>query len=177
MTKKIIRNKDKGILFWITGLSGSGKTAIAKKIQKKISHLYGPTIELSGDDFRKIFRLNKYTKKARIEYLLKYLHFCKLITNQKINLIFNLIGMYNRARRWNRKNIDNYVEIYIKADIHKIIKLKRKATYLKNKKNIVGLDIKPEFPKKPNIVIKNDFNKSTDKLAKELLSKIKNLNL
>jgi len=43
--------------------------------------------------------------------------------------------------------------------------------------NIVGLDIKPEFPKKPNIVIKNDFNKSTDKLAKELLSKIKNLNL
>ena len=177
MGKKIISNKNKGILFWITGLSGSGKTAIAKKIQKKISHLYGPTIELSGDDFRKIFRLNKYTKKARIEYLPKYLHFCKLITNQKINLIFNLIGMYNRARRWNRKNIDNYVEIYIKADIHKIIKLKRKATYLKNKKNIVGLDIKPEFPKKPNIVIKNDFNKSTDKLAKELLSKIKNLNL
>ena len=177
MGKKIISNKNKGILFWITGLSGSGKTAIAKKIYKKISHLYGPTIEISGDDFRKIFRLNKYTKKARIEYLLKYLHFCKLITNQKINLIFNLIGMYNRARRWNRKNIDNYVEIYIKADIHKIIKLKRKATYLKNKKNIVGLDIKPEFPKKPNIVIKNDFNKSTDKLAKELLSKIKKLNL
>jgi len=177
MGKQLIRNKNKGILFWITGLSGSGKTAIAKKIKKKISHLYGPTIELSGDDFRKIFKLNKYTKKARIEYLLKYLHFCKLITNQKINLIFNLIGMYNRARRWNRKNIDNYVEIYIKADIHKIIKLKRKATYLKNKKNIVGLDIKPEFPKKPNIVIKNDFNKSTDKLAKELLSKIKNLNL
>tara|TARA_B000000460_G_scaffold220660_1_gene172306 strand:+ start:55 stop:588 length:534 start_codon:yes stop_codon:yes gene_type:complete len=177
MGKQLIRNKNKGILFWITGLSGSGKTSIAKKIKNKISHLYGPTIELSGDDFRKIFKLNKYTKKARIEYLLKYLHFCKLITNQKINLIFNLIGMYNRARRWNRKNIDNYVEIYIKADIHKIIKLKRKATYLKNKKNIVGLDIKPEFPKKPNIVIKNDFNKSTDKLAKELLSKIKNLNL
>ena len=177
MAKKIIRNKDKGILFWITGLSGSGKTTIAKKIKKKISHLYGPTIELSGDNFRKIFGLNKYTKKARIENLPKYLHFCKLITNQKINLIFNLIGMYNKARRWNRKNIDNYVEIYIKADIHKIIKLKRKATYLKNKKNIVGLDIKPEFPKKPNIVIKNDFNKSTDKLAKELLSKIKNLNL
>ena len=128
-------------------------------------------------DFRKISKLNKYTKKARTGYLLKYLHFTKLITNQKINLIFNLIGMYNRARRWNRKNIDNYVEIYIKADIHKIIKLKKKATYLKYKKNIVGLDIKAEFPKKPNIIIKNDFNKSADKLAEELLSKIKKLNL
>ncbi len=85
MRKQLIRNKNKGILFWITGLSGSGKTAIAKKIKKKISHLYGPTIELSGDDFRKIFKLNKYTKKARIEYLLKYLHFCKLILKYKIN--------------------------------------------------------------------------------------------
>ena len=35
MAKKIIRNKDKGILFWITGLSGSGKTTIAKKNKKE----------------------------------------------------------------------------------------------------------------------------------------------
>ena len=177
MAKKIIRNKDKGILFWITGLSGSGKSTIAKKIKKKISHLYGPTIELSGNDLRKIFKLNKYTKKARTEYLLKYLHFCKLITNQKINLIFNLIGMYNKARRWNRKNIDNYVEIYIKADIQKIIKLKKKEIYKKNRKNIVGLDIKAEFPKKPHITINNNFTKNIEVLSKELLDKIKGLNI
>ena len=177
MAKKIIRNKDKGILFWITGLSGSGKTAIAKKIKKKIFQLYGPTIELSGDDFRKIFGLNKYTKKARIENLPKYLHFCKLITNQKINLIFSLIGMFNRARNWNRKNIDNYVEIYIEANMNKILSFKQKPIHLKVKKNIVGLDIKAELPKKPDIIVKNDFNKSLDELAKELLSKIKNLNL
>ena len=35
MKKKIITNKNKGILFWITGLSGSGKTTISKKIKKK----------------------------------------------------------------------------------------------------------------------------------------------
>ena len=29
-------NKEKGILFWVTGLSGSGKTSIAKKIHKTI---------------------------------------------------------------------------------------------------------------------------------------------
>ena len=40
--KKI--NKKKGILFWITGLSGSGKTSLAKKIKKDISKKYGPTI-------------------------------------------------------------------------------------------------------------------------------------
>jgi len=172
MKKRIITNKNKGILFWITGLSGSGKTTISKKIKKKIAYLYGPTIELSADDLRKILKFKKYTQKARIEYLLKYRHFFKLITNQKINLIFNVIGMHSRARRWNRKNIDNYVEIYIKADIHKIIKLKKKEIYRKNRKNIVGLDIKAEFPRKPHITINNDFKKSVDQLSKDLVKKI-----
>ena len=60
--KKI--NKKKGILFWITGLSGSGKTSLAKKIKKDISKKYGPTIIISGDNLRSIFCLNKYDYKS-----------------------------------------------------------------------------------------------------------------
>ena len=176
MTKKIIRNKNKGILFFITGLPGSGKTSIAKKIKEKISHLYGPTLEVSGNNLRKISNFNKYTQKARYEYIMNYFFFAKLITDQKINLIFNVVGMYERFRL-QLKKIDNYVEIYIKADIHKIINSKKKKIYFGNKKNVVGLDIKPGFPKNSHIVINNDFDKTMDKLGKELLSKIKNLNL
>ena len=55
--KKIKLNPNKGILFWITGLAGSGKTSIAKGIKSKIIKLYGPTIMFSGDDMRKIFGL------------------------------------------------------------------------------------------------------------------------
>ena len=51
--KKI--DKNKGIVFWITGLSGSGKTLIAKKIGNEIKLKYGPTIIISGDDVRNIF--------------------------------------------------------------------------------------------------------------------------
>ena len=47
--------KNKGILFWITGLSGSGKTTIAEKIKKDISNKYGATLIFSGDDLRKLF--------------------------------------------------------------------------------------------------------------------------
>ena len=36
--KKLIKNNNKGILFWITGLSGSGKTGIAEKIKNNISN-------------------------------------------------------------------------------------------------------------------------------------------
>ena len=52
-----IINKNKGILFWITGLSGSGKTTLGKAIHKDIKKLYGPTIMISGDDVRKIFKM------------------------------------------------------------------------------------------------------------------------
>ena len=83
--KKI--NKNKGILFWITGLSGAGKTTLGNKIKKDINKIYGPTIMISGDDIRKIFKLKGYEYKDRLEILSKYSQFAKYITNQKINII------------------------------------------------------------------------------------------
>tara|TARA_B100001057_G_scaffold349226_1_gene350643 strand:- start:1055 stop:1582 length:528 start_codon:yes stop_codon:yes gene_type:complete len=168
-------NKKKGILFWITGLSGSGKTTIAKKIRKQISKLYGPTIIVSGDDLRRIFNLNEYDYLSRLNYSRKFCKFAKFITNQKINLIFAIVGMMNEPRKWNRKNIDNYLEIYIKSNIKKIISQKKKKIYFisKTKKNIVGINIKPELPKNYDILIQNNFDKSSSELANELISKIK----
>jgi len=175
VSKKILINKNKGILFWVTGLSGSGKTAIAKKIKNRISKLYGPTIEVSGDNFRKVFKLTKYDPKERIKNLWYYHNFSKLITDQKTNLILNVIGMIDKARKWNRRNIDNYVEIYVKVDINKVIKRGKKLHYLKNKKNIVGIDIKAELPKRSHIIVKNNFNRSVKELSDEAIEKIQEL--
>ena len=167
-------NKRKGILFWVTGLSGSGKTSVAKNIKKKIERKYGPTIVVSGDDLRKIFNFKSYSLKERILLSKKFNKFCKYITNQKINLIFAVIGMFDRMRLWNRKNIENYLEIYIKADIKKIIKLKKKKIYLKKGKvgPIMGINIKPEFPKNPHIKIQNNFNQSISKISDNIFKQI-----
>lgn len=178
LNKKINLNRKKGILFWITGLSGSGKTTIAKKIKKKISKLYGPTIEISGDELRGIFKLNKpsdFSHKSRLKNLWIYCELCKLITDKKINLIFNTMRLYNRARVWNRKNFDNYIEIYIEADIEKILSQKKKEKHLSKKRNVVGYDIKAEFPKNPHIKVINDFSKNLNEISKEVLKKIKKI--
>ena len=118
----IIKNKKKGILFWVTGLSGSGKSVISKKITPFIKKNFGPTIILSGDDLRSIFKLNKYDHESRIKYLNFYHKFCKRITNQKINLLFSVVGLSHKIRSLNKKNIDNYVEIYIQSNLIKIKK-------------------------------------------------------
>ena len=171
--KKIKLNHNKGILFWVTGLSGSGKTSIARKIKPKISKLYGPTIVFSGDDMRKIFGLTKYSRSERFKNAINFSKYSEFITNQKINIIFANIGMFHKARKRNRSKIQNYIEIYIKANLKKIIKMGNKKIYKKFDKDIVGKDIIPELPTSPNIIIHNKFNKSVKVLADELLEKIK----
>ncbi len=170
------KNKKKGILFWITGLSGSGKTTLGKAIHKDITKLYGPTIMISGDNLRKIFKLNGHKKEERLKLTNSYCQFAKYITNQKINIIFAVVSMFDKPRKWNKQNIKNYVEIYVKSDLKKIIRLRKKKIYhKKNIKNLVGIDIVPEFPKKPNIIINNFFSKSKEKISKELVLKIKKI--
>jgi adenylylsulfate kinase-like enzyme len=51
------------------------------------------------------------------------------------------------VRSWNRKNIQNYLEIFIKSPLNTVKKLSKKKIYKKKYiQNVVGLDIKPEFP-------------------------------
>ena len=168
--------KKKGILFWITGLSGSGKTTLGKAIHKDIINLYGPTIMISGDNLRKIFKLSGHSKNERLKITKSYCNFLKYITDQNINVIFAVVGLFDEPRKWNRKNITNYLEIYIKSDIKKIIKLGKKRIYhKKNTKNIVGVDLRPEFPKRPNIIFTNSFRLSKEKISKKIVKKIKKI--
>ena len=160
-----------GILFWITGLSGSGKTSIANEILPIVKKRYGPTIHLDGDTLRNILDLRGYSLEERLSNSVIYTKTAKYLTSQGINVVFSLVGLMNKPRAWNRKNIKKYIEIYVRSDLKKIIGKDIKKIY-RNKKNIVGLTIKPEFPKKPDIIIDNTFDKNLNVLGKELMIKI-----
>ena len=83
MKKKL---KNKGILFWVTGLSGSGKTTIAKIILPKIIQKFGPTIHLDGDQLRKSLKLYGYSYNDRLDNSKKMKNKAKIITLKKINV-------------------------------------------------------------------------------------------
>ncbi len=100
---------------------------------------------------------------------------CKFITNQRINVIFATVGLLDKLRQQNRQNIENYVEIYIKSDLEKIIKIGKKKIYKKYNNNIVGKDILAEMPKYPDIILDNKFDKSLNKLSIQLIKKIKRI--
>lgn len=166
--------KKKGILFWITGLSGSGKTTLAKKLFPHILKNCGPSVHLDGDTLRKILNLHGYSFRDRLKYSEKYTKIAKVLTDQGINVVFSLVGLMEKPRNWNRKNIKKYIEIYIKSDVKKIINKNKKKIY-KNKKNIVGVNIKPQFPTRPDIIIENTFTKNISNLGNELELKVNKL--
>ena len=43
------------MVIWLIGLSGSGKTTVAKLLLKKIKKKYSNTVHLDGDQLRKIY--------------------------------------------------------------------------------------------------------------------------
>jgi len=84
------------------------------------------------------------------------------------------VNLFNKIHKYNRKKIQNYIEVYIKTNVRQIIKFKKKKIY-KYKKNIVGLDIKAEFPKSADIVVVNNFKKELKQISKIIIKKVRSL--
>ncbi len=162
---------NKGTLYWITGLSGAGKTTIGNRLYYKMKSTRSNTIILDGDILRKITGNDLgYSKEDRLERAYRYNALCKLLTDQGINVIICTIAMFDEVREWNRKNIENYIEVFLDVELEVLIKRNRKGLYSKKGGSIVGVDIEAEYPKTPDIVIKNNGRESLEKDVQRILN-------
>ena len=174
---------NKGTLFWITDLSGSGKTTIAEVLYKHVKLKYSNTILLDGDILREVLGCKdiSYDKESRKNLAMQYSRLSKLFTDQGINVIFATISMFEEVRAWNRGNISKYIEIYLKVSLNKILEKDKNQLFSKalrkEERNVVGVDIKIEEPKNPDIILNNDMKVSIPNLAIELIEKLKLINL
>ncbi len=160
------------MVIWITGISGAGKTTLAKFFlkNKKFQSVY-----FDGDQFRKILGNDiKYTLKDRDINAHRLTRLVKYISDQKLNVLISANLTSRKYRNWCKKNIKNYIEIFIDADIKNLIKRDYKKLYskaIKGKiKNVVGVDLPFKKPLGSNIYIKND---STKKKFLQSIEKIK----
>tara|TARA_B100001250_G_C19810328_1_gene795405 strand:+ start:3421 stop:3933 length:513 start_codon:yes stop_codon:yes gene_type:complete len=169
-----MKNKNFGQVLWITGLPGSGKTSIAKKINyhlKKKNKFY---FEISGDEIRKIFVFKNFDRKSRLEYAKFYSKICRVLSDKGINVIISTVSLFHEVHKWNRKNINNYKEIYVKSKLEDIINQKKKKLYFNKKnKNLVSKNIKAEYPLNPHILIENKFNNSINYFSLKIIKKLK----
>tara|TARA_B100000886_G_scaffold319552_1_gene260395 strand:+ start:589 stop:1113 length:525 start_codon:yes stop_codon:yes gene_type:complete len=153
------------MIIWITGISGAGKTTLGKALFSKFKKKNNSTIYLDGDQIRNIFNKDlNYSLKDRNLNAERLTKLVKYLSEQKKNIIISANLTSTKYRTWCRKNLKNYCEIYIFADLKNLIKRDYKGLYrksLKGKiKNVVGVDLKFCHPKSSDIYLENNSSKS-----------------
>lgn len=162
-----------GTVFWITGLSGAGKTTIGKALYKKLS-LSKSIVMLDGDELRQVFGDDLgYEREDRQKSAFRNARLCALLSNQGIDVICCTISMFDNVRSWNRNNIKNYMEIYIKVNKSTLIQRNQKGLYSEKQGNLVGFGIDMEEPKHPNLVIENEGKLSEDEIVNIICDNLK----
>jgi cytidine diphosphoramidate kinase len=154
------------MILWITGISGSGKTTIGKQFYKEFTKRKKNTIYLDGDEFRSLFGNDlKYTIKDRDTNAKRMTSFVKYISSQKINLIISANITSEKYRKWCRKNLKTFLQIYIRATIHQLKKRDYKKLYSKafsgKIKNVVGVDLPFSEPKNIDLFLENNASKKS----------------
>lgn len=163
-------------IIWLTGLAGSGKSTIGKALYNKIKEKYNNVIYLDGDELRDLLGHYGYDKQGRIDIALKRAKFAKFLNEQGMIVVVTTISMFNEIYKYNKDNLKNYFEIYIKCDMQELIKRDQKGLYtqaLEGKiKDVVGIDIKFDKPN-PNLIIENSSQDKLDKKVDEIYNKLK----
>jgi len=159
-----------GTVYWITGFAGAGKTTIGEALYERIKPRNHSTVLLDGDAMREAFGNDLgYSEEDRFKCAMRYSRICKLLSDQGIDVICCTISMFNEVRKWNRENIDKYVEVYVKVDHDVLIDRNQKQLYSSETKNVSGVDLKLQTPENPDIILENNGVKSISELVDIIL--------
>ena len=173
----------KGKVFWLTGLSGSGKTTIALQLEKELFKLGFVVQILDGDNIRAGINNNlSFSENDRNENIRRIAEVSKLFLNCGIITINCFVSPTIIMRQSAKKIIgkENYYEIFINADLETCEKRDVKGLYKKARngeiKNFTGIDSKYEKPINPSLVIKTSqlsIDQSIEIILKNVLPQIK----
>ena len=174
----------KGKVFWLTGLSGSGKTTIALQLEKELFKLGFLVQILDGDNIRAGINNNlSFSEADRTENIRRISEVSKLFLNCGV-ITINCFVSPTKKMRQNAKKIigkENYYEIFINADLETCEKRDVKGLYKKARsgeiKNFTGIDTEYEKPNNPSLEVDTSqlsLDQSIEIILKNILPQIKN---
>lgn len=161
----------KGIVYWITGLAGSGKTTIGNALYYKMKKQY-PIVLLDGDILKNIVGGSApgYAKEERLSRAKRYSLMCKMLSDQGIDVIICTISMFDEVRKWNRDHFVHYIEIFLDVPMEVLKKRNKRGLYLGSdaQDELPGLHYEAEFPKNPDIVLNTDGSVSVQQCVRQI---------
>ncbi len=149
-----------GRVFWITGLSGAGKTTLGRELWSRLRAAGHPVILLDGDALRGVIAEDlDYSADNRRRSAMRNARLCRLLAQQGADVVCATISLFHEVQRWNRANIPGYLEIYLQVPMDELRRRDSKGIYAKDQqgdaRNVVGLDVPAEIPEAPDLVLDN----------------------
>lgn len=175
--------KQKSIAVWMTGLSGSGKSTVAKGLERYLHNHGFLTQLLDGDNIRVGINNNLgFSKEERTENIRRIAEVTKLFINCGVITINCFVSPTKEIRQMAKDiiGVNNFIEVFINASVAECEKRDIKGLYAKARageiKNFTGIDAPYEAPNNAAVVVNTaelSINESTQKVLDYILPKIK----
>ena len=104
-------------IIWITGISGTGKTTLAKYFLKYLKNF----VWIDGDKFRKLFNNDLgYTLIERDKNAKRLINFSKFLYDQNISILISAKLNTKKFKKIIKKKFKNIIHINIEVDLNKL---------------------------------------------------------
>jgi adenylylsulfate kinase-like enzyme len=151
-------------ILWFTGLSGAGKTTLAKTLDNILKKKY-KTILIDGDKFRKKTKtINKFTSTNIIKNNLSIIKYIETIKNNYDYVLVAVIAPLIKTRSYAKKTFGKtYYEIHTFCRLETLIKRDTKNLYKKAENKIlndlIGFNSTIKYQKSRYKTVKVDTDK------------------
>ncbi|MCA9975885.1 MAG: sulfate adenylyltransferase subunit CysN [Anaerolineales bacterium] len=173
------RNGHKAAVLWFTGLSGSGKSTIAKKLEQRLFADGVHTMYLDGDNLR--HGLNGdlgFSNADRQENIRRASELAKLAFAHGQVTLACFISPFTDDRRFARALVPDgrFFEIYVKCDLDVVKRRDTKGFYAKalagEIDNFTGISSPYEEPQNAELVVETDIQ-SVDEIVSQIIAMLR----
>lgn len=160
---RIKTNNHKPLLLWFTGLSGSGKSTIANRVEQELFKQKILTYTLDGDNIRTGLNSDlSFSPEDRSENIRRIAEVANLMLDAGLVVLAAFVSPYQKDREHikNIVNEANFVEIYINTSLEECELRDVKGLYKKARagiiKDMTGITSPYEAPQNAAIEIKTE---------------------
>ncbi|MDI6689362.1 MAG: adenylyl-sulfate kinase [Actinomycetota bacterium] len=166
----------RGFALWITGLPASGKSSLAQTVKKLLKERNIDVEILESDDLRtKLLPLSTYTEKEREFFYNALVCLGKMLVDHGMNVIFDATANKRKFRDKARKEIQNFMEVYVKCPLEECMRRDPKGIYRAAKSEeattVPGAQVPYEEPLAPEMIIESD-RETPKRGAEKILQKM-----